>query len=47
VLDHLIDATVLERRRAAGLPRRTSRRPGVLAKYAALVGSAATGAACR
>lgn len=47
VLDLLVDSTELDRRRAASLPPRTGPRPGVLAKYARLVGSAATGATCR
>jgi len=45
-LDLLVDVTELERRRAGWKPLEPRYTSGVLAKYAKLVGSAATGAVC-
>lgn len=45
-LDLLVDVTELERRRAGWKPLEARYTSGVLAKYAKLVGSAATGAVC-
>ncbi len=45
-LDLLVDAAELERRRAGWKPRPARYETGALAKYARLVGSAATGAVC-
>ena len=45
-LDLLVDDSELDRRRAGWKPRAPRYETGVLAKYAKLVGSAATGAVC-
>jgi dihydroxy-acid dehydratase len=45
-LDLLVDPAELDRRRAGWKPRAARYETGVLAKYAKLVGSAATGAVC-
>jgi len=45
-LDLLVDAAELDRRRAGWKPRAPRYETGVLAKYAKLVGSSATGAVC-